>query len=165
MTDIMRSDWVPRYQDAGYDQLVDDITTKYAQLSIDNLTFLLNYSGELHDLTSDLTLIMLQDLYINGLISMVLLEGAPISGGTNRQDAPAGFGQDGSSVWFSTPSTGTYDILWYVNGALTLTQEDQDVSSSRSASKASLGTEVDDIVQVAIVDENVVGWWGRVTIT
>lgn len=89
--------------------------------------------------------------------------GGSLPAATERPAAPTGLGSDGNGVWFSTPDAETKTVRWYVNGNLEIERE-QDLATNRSATLAELGAQSGDVIQVCLVENDVVGWWGRITV-
>lgn len=164
MTDIIRDDWICRYQDAGYDALIMSITARYPKIDLSNLTFLINDSGTLPDVDSNLVMQMISDYRTNSFIRDVLVDGNLPAAGTIRIGNPGGVDQDASTIWFTTPNTGTYDIHWFVNGTLTEVVKDADVSTDRSIAKSTLSVSAGDVVQVSLAQGGISGWWARITV-
>ena len=172
MAIVTRNDWIPRYRDAGYDTVVIDLLNEYGSGGLDLFAFILRMDqrGDLEPLT-DLSgslrgQQLLADFYINGVVPNILVDGQPLTaGGVQRLAAPGGIGQDGSAIFFSTPSSGTYVVNWYRNGEIIVSQS-TDLAVDRSMAKATLGVVADDVVQIALVnDDDVVSWWGRIVVS
>lgn len=166
MTTILKTDWCSRYQDAGCDQKIETL----AILGHTHDIFLvqLNMLHSLPDMDWDMLQQYISSRRVAGaLITVEVSSGLPAA--VARPDAPTDLGQDGTSIWFTTPDTnleeGQTMIYHYVNGMLTLSQY-RDVTSSRSVQKSALGVDAGDVVQICAVDGNgVVGWWARIEVT
>lgn len=158
---VTTNDWIPRYEDAGYVQLVRNLALEF--LDFDTFVVKLNQQGTLYPLNANLVNELLRDFYTTGLAVNVLLDGSPPEAGIGRPTRPTGLGQNASDIYFSTPAVGSYQVNWYKNGELKISRV-QDLATFRSVTKGEMGAIVGDVIQVALVDDNVVSYWGRVTV-
>ena len=165
MANITKTDWIPRYLDAGYGELISSLALQ--NLSETEMVVEVNSAGSLPDIN---------EAMLYGLISewqqddpSIVVIGATLPQPENRPPHVTGINQDGTGIWFSEPDTnqGNTDTLvrWYVNG--TMRQEVRlDVTSNRYMTKAQLQLIPTDAVQIAIIGETgVVGRWGRIQVS
>lgn len=153
--------WIPRYNDAGINSTISSIADQ--QLEIADFMTELNTSID-PDMNQSMFLQYLSDVQNVDELTEIYVEGAVLPNPNSRADAPEGLGQDASSVWFTTPDTGIKTVSWFVNGSLVIERQ-QDLSTNRGATKTELGVSASDVVQVGIIENNIAGWWGRITIT
>jgi len=160
MAKILSTDWVPRYQDAGYDVLIESLSVE----GLEDEAFLtrLNEAGSQPAMSLDMLLKYVIDRKAAGALSTIDIRGAAYPTHTVRAAAPIGIGGDAGGVWFSDPQANlnedeTTTLNWYVNGELTSTGR-QDIRTDRSAPGLVLAKS--DVVQVCVVD-GAVGWWAR----
>lgn len=158
---VTDSDWVARYQDAGYDALISSIAAR--SLTDDVFVELLNLIGSQPALIWPMLLMYIADRQGAGALAGIQVWGESPPMAQERLDAPTGLGSDANGVWFSTPDTGTAMVRWYVNGALKIRRE-HDLSVNRSATLAELGAVAGNVVQIAVEDAGVVGWWARIVV-
>ncbi len=154
---LVRSDWIPRQQDAGLDTWIESVAPR--SLVGEELALALAETS----LTVEMLAQYLADRHEAGALLDAKMIDGPAATGTTRYDAPSGLGADGNGVWFSTPSAGTEYVRWYVNGALVIRRQ-QDLTTDRSATLVELGATSGDTVQVCIEAGGVVGWWARVEV-
>ena len=151
-----KADFVPRLQDAGLDDVI--LTAFASSITLDTLTAAINDATEWNLSPADVV------FYIGERGGLGLtVTGGSLPAATSRPEAPTGLGSAEWGVWFSAPDTGTATVRWYVNGGLRVRRE-QDLATNRSATLDELGAQVGDVVQVCIEENNVVGWWARVTV-
>lgn len=158
---VTDSDWIARYQDAGYDALIASVAGRC--LADDAFIELVNLIGSQPAITWPMLLMYLADRQGAGALAGVQVWGESLPVAQLRPAAPAGLGAAEWGVWFSTPDTGTAMVRWYVNGALKIRRE-HDLSVNRSATLTELGAATGSVVQIAIEDASVVGWWARIVI-
>ena len=158
---LTSEDWVPRFEDAGFDDLVKSVAPNSYKGNV--LLTELNESNGLSYCTWEMLAKYLADRQEAGALLGIAIMDGPDAIPETRYDAPAGIGADSVSVWFSTPDTGTEYVRWYVNGELKISRQ-QDLASNRSATLAELGAEAGDVIQVCIEAGGVVGWWARITV-
>lgn len=158
---LISEDWVPRFEDGGFDALIESIAPNGYKGNV--LLTKLNEANTLPYCTWEMLAKYLADRQNAGALLGIEIMDGPEATPTTRYDAPTGVGTDGTGVWFSTPNTGTEYVRWYVNGELKIRRQ-QDLASNRSATVAELEVQSNDIVQVCIEAGDVIGWWGRVQI-
>lgn len=159
---VTDSDWIARYQDAGYDALIASVAGRC--LADDAFIELMNLIGSQPAITWPMLLMYLADRQGAGALAGVQVWGESLPVAQSRPAAPSGLGSAEWGVWFSSPDTGTAVVRWYVNGALKIRRE-QDLSVNRSATLSELGASSGAVVQIAIEDgAGVVGWWARVAL-
>lgn len=105
----------------------------------------------------------LADRQTAGVFADIQADGGTIPAGVKRPDAPAEFGKGDDDLWFSTPAEGSKRIRWMVNGVVRV-ERDYDLSVNRTVSVAELEAKAGDIVQVCVMEDGVVGWWGCYTL-
>jgi hypothetical protein len=161
MARILSTDWVPRYEDAGYDALIEALAVE--GLESDEFLSRLNEAGSQPDMSLEMLMKYIIDRKAAGALGNVDVRGAAYPQHTERPAAPTGLGGSTDGVWFSGPEKNrdaeaeTTTLYWYVNGSLKATTQ-QDVRSNRSGPELSMAK--GDVVQVAVVD-GVIGWWAR----
>lgn len=155
---LIKSDFVPMLHDAGLDNVILLAFVRY--IGLDELRMQINQAGDWNLDNDDLIHYIAErggglDLRVIGDLS------AP----TPRPDAPAGLAQNSTGIRFATPKDGTYTIRWYVNAVL-IAEEERDCTKAagRSITKSRLGVVLGDIVQIAVNDSGVIGWWGRAVV-
>lgn len=153
---LIKPDYIPMLQDAGLDMTILSSFAHSIEMNELRMTVnsVIDFSIEIEGLK--------QYLADRGDLGLTVVDGE-LPPAIVHADAPTGLGQDGSGIWFTKPDDGTYTVRWYLNGAL-IVEREQDCVKDRSAMKAELGAEADDIVQVCVVVEGVVGWWSRITV-
>jgi len=165
MARILSTDWIPRYEDAGYDNLIESL----APQGLEHAAFLeaINAAGAQPEMNLAMLMQYVSDRKVAGALVGVEVRGEAYPQAHQRPDAPTGLGGDADGVWFSTPSTNIDEsdtlVYWYINGEL-VASERQDVTSNRSAPAAVIDAlESGDVVQVAVVGD-AVGWWARIEV-
>jgi len=164
MARILSTDWVARYQDAGYDGLIASLAVE--GLEHDAFLVRLNEAGSQPEMSLEMLLKYVIDRKAAGELGTVDIRGAAYPAHTARAPAPTGLGGDVGGVWFSGPTKNadtqgeTTALNWYVNGEL-ISATRQDIRSNCSAPGLSLAK--GDVVQVCLAD-NVVGWWARIEV-
>jgi hypothetical protein len=165
MIKILSTDWVPRYEDAGYDGLIESLAPQ--GLEMEAFLAALNDAGSQPDLSEEMLLKYIIDRKAAGGLETVDVRGADFPQHTTRPAAPTGLGGDVSGVYFSAPDENLVEdsttIYWYVNGEK-VASTSQDISANRAspqavADKANSG----DVVQIALVGD-AVGWWARIAV-
>jgi hypothetical protein len=159
--DIVRNDLSAYLQDRGLDATIKSLIGM--KISVQELTLQINTATGM-SLDADSVLHYIADRQAAGALLEFSADGGSLPEPIARYAAPTGIGQSADGLWFSTPNTGTHTIRWYTNGVIKV-ERSQDCASNRSASKAELGAMAGDVVQVAIIDGGVCGWWGRITVT
>lgn len=163
MARILSTDWVPRFEDAGYDELIEGLAVE--GLEHEDFLTRLNAAGSQPDMSLEMLMKYVIDRKAAGALGTVDVRGAPYPAHTPRPEAPTGLGGALDGVWFSGPTKNLGDdettaLYWYVNGSMREATQ-QDVRSNRSG--PALALKKGDIVQVAIVD-GAVGWWARLEV-
>lgn len=157
---LLGDDWIPQLEDGGLDALM----VSAMESGLTGAALLRHLSPAVVGTTPtvDMLTFYLADRWLAGLLSNIALVDGPavVRTGVSRDAAPATLGNDGTTVWFTTPNSGTVTVRWYCNGVQKV-QRAQDVSSDRDATLVELGATIGDIVQVCVVTASVVGWWGR----
>ena len=159
---IVAIDSVPFYVDAGIEAAINSIVSGKFSLSGEAFLTAVNAALDpaLPGLGEDLLLQIIVDLKAKGEFTNFQVFGTEMPYAAQRPEAPGGIAADGS--FFSTPTTGVYNIRVYKNGALAWTATGRDISIDRSLNNS--GFVAGDVMQVALETGGVVGWWGRVTI-
>jgi hypothetical protein len=134
---IAKDDWVPRYEDAGYQALIDSLAPQ--MLSEADFVAQLNTNGAL----PDVNLAMLYDLLAELNPGNWVLLGDTLPTPPVRPARPTGLGTDATSLWFSEPTENLdggsdTEVRFYVNGTLALAQR-LDLATNRSVALADLG--------------------------
>lgn len=165
MIRILSIDWAPRYEDAGYDALIESLAPQGLEMS-DFLTAL-NAAGSQANLTEDMFLKYVIDRKAADSLETVDVRGASFPPHTNRPDAPTGLGGDVDGVFFSAPTENLGEeettIYWYINGQK-VAGTSQDISTNRASPQAVAdAAQTGDVVQIALVGDGV-GWWGRIVV-
>lgn len=159
---IVSTEWPVLYQDAGYDALI----TSLAPQMLMQAEFLaaLNAAGSQPAMTLSMLLRYIAERQAAGRLRTVEVHSGtlpPVP--AQRPDAPEGIGQDASTIWFTTPDEGVYDIAVLINGELRKTFDNVDVAANRSVPKAALAPlTAGDVVQISLKDGRVWGWIGRI---
>jgi len=164
MARILSTDWVPGYQDAGYDELIESLSVE----GLEDEAFLarLNEAGSQPAMSLEMLLKYVIDRKAAGGLGTVDIRGAAYPSHTVRAAAPTGLGGDADGVWFSGPTKNadtegqTTALNWYINGEL-VSAARQDVRTDRSAPGLSLAK--GNVVQVCLADD-AVGWWARIEV-
>jgi len=163
MARILSSDWVPRFEDAGYDAIL----TSLAPRGLEHKAFLeaVNASGSQAEMNMAMLMQYIIDRKASGELETISVYGEGFPAANRRTAAPTGLGGDIGGVWFSGPTENLGDedtlVYWYVNGEL-IVSERMDIRSNRSAPAAVLAAASEgDVIQVCLVDD-VVGWWARI---
>jgi hypothetical protein len=165
MAKILSTDWVCRYEDAGYDALIVSL----APQSLDMTEFLaaLNDAGSQAEMTEGMLLKYIIDRKVAGGLETIDVRDASFPQHTDRPDAPTGLGGDADGVYFSAPTEnlgeGETTIYWYVGGQK-VASTSQDISSNRASPQAVAdAVSAGDVVQIALVGD-AVGWWARIEV-
>jgi hypothetical protein len=165
MARILSTDWVCRYEDAGYDALIESLAPQ--GLEIAEFLEALNDAGSQPPMTEEMFLKYVIDRKASGRLETVDVRGASFPQHTDRPDAPTGLGGDADGVFFSSPTEnlgeGITTIYWYVNGEK-VASTSQDISSNRASPQAVAdAAEAGDVIQIALVGD-AVGWWARIEV-
>lgn len=151
-----KTDFAPMLADAGLDETI--LTAFHSTIQLDALTVAVNTATGLDLSESDVV------FYIGERGGLDLtVTGGTLKPPTPRLAAPTGLASDASGVWFDEPATGTVMVRWYVNGALAA-EEERDLATNRYMALATLGAVPSDVVQIALVESDVCGWWARTTV-
>lgn len=158
---IYNADLIPRAADAGVGAVIRSLSYETIE---DMPEFLARLNSQITPLRITLQPLLqfVADMHAEGLLLDVAYDG-DLPEAIVRPAAPTGLGGDDSGVWFGAPDVGTAFVRWYVNGALAA-REERDLSANRYMALADIGAQAGDVVQVAIDDAGVVGWWGRVNV-
>lgn len=157
---VYNTNTIPRYQDAGVAAVIESLSEQGGTLAEFLTAF--NEAISLPDLNEDMFLRLYSDLKFKGELPNTLVTGeVTIPEPVERPEAPGGIASDGS--FFSTPTSGTYKVRVWKNGAFVYESAPVDLSANRSLNNS--GFAPGDVMQVALVSGSVVGWWGRVTIS
>jgi hypothetical protein len=160
---LTSADWIPAYQDAGYDLLIASIAPRRLRGAV--AVEYINEHGSLPAMTVDMLARYVTDRHAAGALPTVQIEDHKPVTPTVRPAAPTGLGEDGVGVWFDAPDAGTQMVRWYKNGAL-IVEREQDLTTNRSITAEELGGILGgDVVQVCVVESGVVGWWGRIVMS
>ncbi len=162
---ILSTDWVCRYEDAGYDVLIESLAPQGLEMA--EFLAALNDAGSQPAMTQDMLLKYIIDRKAAGALETIDVRGASFPQHTARPAAPTGLGGDASGVYFSAPvenlGEGSTTIYWYVNGQQ-VASTSQDISSNRaSPPEVAAAASTGDVVQIALVDDGV-GWWARIEV-
>jgi hypothetical protein len=165
MAKILSTDWVPRYEDAGYDALIESLAPQ--SLKMDAFLAALNDAGSQPAMTDGMLLKYIIDRKAAGGLETIDVRDASFPQHTDRPDAPTGLGGDADGVFFSSPTEnlgeGITTIYWYVNGEK-VASTSQDISSNRASPQAVAdAAEAGDVIQIALVGD-AVGWWARIEV-
>lgn len=165
MAIITKNDWVPRYLDAGYGELLSQLALQ--NLSEAGMVSAINSAGSLPDINEAMLYELIAEWKADDPGIVVL--GANLPQASSRPPAVAGVNQDGAGLWFDAPSVNVGDgdtmTRWYVNGDIH-TEVRLDLTVNRYMTKAALGVQAGDVVQICVVGENgIVGRWGRAVIS
>jgi len=157
---IYNADLIPRAADAGVGAVIRSLSYETIE---DMPEFLARMNSQITPLRMTLAPLLqfLADMHAEGNLQDVAYDG-DLPDAIARPGAPAGIGADAGGVWFGTPDTGTAFVRWYVNGALAA-REERDLSANRYMALADIGATAGDVVQIAIENGGVIGWWGRVS--
>jgi hypothetical protein len=165
MAKILSTDWVPRYEDAGYDALIESLAPQGLEMA--EFLEALSDAGSQPDLTEEMILKYIIDRKAAGGLETVDVRGASFPQHTSRPAAPTGLGGDADGVWFSAPTENlggeSTTIYWYVNGEK-VASTSQDIRSNRASPQAVAdAAEAGDVIQIALVGD-AVGWWARIEV-
>lgn len=156
---LINKDLVPQYEDAGIAATINAVAAQYKR-GQDILTAI-NDAISLPDLTWETFLRIFTDLKAAGFLNDgVVLLGETLPDPIERPARVGGISADGS--FFSTPTSGTYNIRVFKNGAFVYQATGVDIAVNRSLNNT--GFIAGDVMQVGLELGGVVGWWGRVTI-
>lgn len=158
---VLATDWVPRLVNDGALEIVEEEAQPFGA-STREIAQAISDTISVRSVTETMVEVLLSDSINKGLLVGIETDGT-LPDPTTRYTAPAGIGSGSSSVWFTTPNTGTEIVRWYINGVLKL-RRSQDLSTNRGATYAELGAVVGDKVQVCIEAGGVVGWWAEATL-
>lgn len=151
-----KPDFVPSLESAGLDQTI--LTAFAHSITEDGLTEAVNTATGLQLSNADV------NTYIGERGGLgLIVTGGSIPAPTPRPDRPTGIGHDASAVWCSIAGGTTEGTIvrWYVNGAPVV---DKTGVYANSATLVELGAGAGDTVQIAEVEDDVVGWWGKIEI-
>lgn len=160
MTKIINLDWVPRYVNSGAVTIINDLSFDNLEISEFVKKFNNRIDESLPSLDQNMLLQLVSDLKSNGLTPLIGLDDGQLGISDIRDAAPTGFGNDGTGVWFSEPSSGTKTTAIYVNGIFKLSQV-KDLSSDRGFNLSAIGAIPGDKVQICFITNDVVGFWGE----
>lgn len=149
-----KPNFIPMLESAGLDQTI--LTAFTHSVTSEELTVLVNAA----------TGLALTDADINRYIGERGSLGLDVTGGsvptaTERPERPTDVGSDAGAV-YCTPVGGTTEdtvVRWYVNSAPLL---DKVGVYANSVTLLELGAGSGDTVTMAVVDNGVVGWWGKI---
>ncbi len=162
---ITTSDYIPKLESAGLSATIESLAGQMLELGA-FVEALNDAIKPMPEINIPMLLTYISDTMSAGrLSSLIIVSDAPVPNPVEHGESPAGFGQDDTGVWFSTPAAGIMDVLWYINGTLKLRQAGVDLSAVRYATKIELDCKKNDVIQVATVYNNVVSWFGKVTVS
>ena len=148
---LLKPDFVPRMADRGLDDIILDAFEH--QIDINTLRMAINKAHPDLNIDNDEILHYISERGGLGLT----LTGPGMEPATPRPDAPQKLTQSSKSVSFSG---GDGQVArWYVNGRLAAI-----TTTGKRIDKADIGAQPGDVVQVALVDDSVVGWWARIEV-
>lgn len=155
-------DSVPFYADAGIETVINSIVSGRFSLTGEEFLTAVNDAIDptLPNIGGDLLLRIIADLKFIGKFTNFQIFGVEMPPAAQRTEAPGGIATDGS--FFSTPTSGVYNIRVYRNGGLIWVAQDRDIAVDRSLNNS--GFVPGDVMQVALEINGVVGWWSRTTI-
>lgn len=161
MLEFVRDDYECMLQDAGFDTVIESLVNP--RISLAELTAAINAATD-WTLTEDIVTQYIAQRWEAGALLTITHRGGGMAGGEVRPAAPTGLGSAAWGVWFGAPDAGTKTVRWYKNGALVVERE-QDLATNRSITTEELGGILSgDVVQVCIVEDGIVGWWGRISV-
>lgn len=162
---IVSNDWIPKYEDAGLDALIESLAPQ--GLALNEFMTSLNTNLEMPPLTEDMLIEYISSRTLAGGLSSVKAIGGTLPPTPVRPERPQGLGQDANGIWFDEPQEGLYNIVVYVNGERTYTLEEVDLSTNRSVPKAAFEAIAGDIIQLALEEPgtSTVGWFGRIVLS
>ena len=158
---VLSTDWVPRLENEGALEIVEEEAQPFGA-STREIAQAISDTIAVRSVTETMVEVLLSDAINAGKLTGIEVDGT-LPGPTTRYSAPSGMGSGTSTVWFTTPNTGTEIVRWYVDGVLKV-RRSQDLSTNRGATYAELGAVVGDNVQVCIEAGGVVGWWAETTL-
>lgn len=151
-----KSDFVPRLMDAGLDETI--LTSFSSSIQVPALTEIINEATGLELGDADVV------HYISERGGLGLTAtGGSLRGETARLGAPGGVAADSEGIWFDVPSEGDRIVRWYVNGEMKV-EELRDLAVNRYMALGDIGATQGDIVQTALIENDVCGWWSRIQI-
>ncbi len=102
MIRVLSTDWVCRYEDAGYDALIASLAPQGLEMA--EFLAALNDAGSQPPMTENMFLKYAIDRKVAGSLETIDVRGASFPQHTSRPDAPTGLGGDASGVYFSAPT-------------------------------------------------------------
>lgn len=163
MAILVSDDIISQLEDGGFDTTV--ISLSYGQYADNELLTKVSEAVGGGTFSMDMLSQYIADRHhVGGLSKELHLTDVPTIVPIVRHYAPYPVSANDTTIWFDNPPSGLKRIRWYVNGALKIERE-QDLASDRSASLLELGVVGGDVIQVCIVEDGIVGWWGRHQLT
>jgi hypothetical protein len=154
---VSRDDLVPLMVD---DALVVAKTIElcHKNCPVDVMIWEISDVSGIDDLTWDELKQFIVDAQEIELLAEVAIAGDELPAAIIRSAAPSGLGVGSGNVWI-TPIGESYTIRWYVNGIYKMTMNNYNLITL-----SEIGAISGDIVQVAQVVDDVVGWWSRIVV-
>ena len=154
---LLKPDFVPRMQDRGLDDIILDAFAHQVGIS----TLRMSINRQHGDLGIDTDELM---HYIAERGGLGLTFTGELPAATPRPDAPTGLAQNSKSVSFASPAC-DLRARWYVNGRFAADGAESCArAAGRRIDKGDIGVVPGDVVQVALLDGGVVGWWARIEV-